>query len=79
MNNETLSILATALCSLVGTFGGIVAGNKITAYRLGELEKRVEEQSEMFLKIPVLENRIGSAEHRLSDLEEWQKKELTNK
>lgn len=77
MNNETLSILATALCSLVGTFGGIVAGNKITAYRLGELEKKVEEQNTMFLTVPVLENRIGSAEHRITDLEEWQKKELS--
>lgn len=61
--------IIVGLLSLVGTFGGIVASSKLTAYRIGQLEKKVDKHNNFAERIPVIEDRIKVANHRIDDLE----------
>ena len=62
-----------ALLSLGGTLGGsllgVLASQRLTAYRIAQLEKKVDRHNGFGEKIPLLEERIKVVNHRLSDLE----------
>ena len=60
-----LSLAGTAL----GTVGGILAASKLTNYRIGQLEKKVDEHNGYGKRIPVIEEQIKVINHRLTDLE----------
>ena len=64
----TQSIIVSLL-SLLGTAIGAFGGFRLTAYRIEQLEKKVEKQSVGIQKIPVLEEKISVANHRITDLE----------
>ena len=71
-----ISFLGTAL----GTLGGIVAANKLTTYRLEQLEKKVEKHNQVIERVykleqgeAVINEEIKVANHRLNDLEEYHK------
>lgn len=53
----------------VGTLGGIVASNKLTAFRLEQLEKVVREHNNFAHRMPVLEEQISNINHRIDTLE----------
>ena len=60
-----------AFCgTLVGTLGGIIASAKMTTYRIEQLEKKVDKHNNFAEKIPVIEEQIKVANHRIEDLEE---------
>lgn len=40
MDSTIISAVLALLGSVVGTFGGILAGNKLTTYRISQLEKK---------------------------------------
>lgn len=72
--------IITALLALVGTTIGSVAGiltaNKLTNYRIEQLEKKVEKHNSVLEKLyglesrtDVLEEKIKVANHRIDDLE----------
>ena len=67
--NEIIVGLLSLTGTLVGTFGGIVASSKLTAYRIGQLEKKVDKHNNFAERIPVIEDRIKVANHRIDDLE----------
>ena len=69
MCNEIIVGLLSLVGTLVGTFGGIVASSKLTAYRIGQLEKKVDKHNNFAERIPVIEDRIKVANHRIDDLE----------
>lgn len=58
------------LGSAVGTLGGIVASAKLVTYRIEQLEKKVDKHNNFAEKIPVIEEQIKVANHRITDLEE---------
>lgn len=71
-----ISFLGTAL----GTLGGIVAANKLTIYRIEQLEKKVEKHNQVIERVykleqgeAVINEEIKVANHRLNDLEEYHK------
>ncbi len=71
-----ISFLGTAL----GTLGGIVAANKLTTYRLEQLEKKVEKHNQVIERVykleqgeAVINEEIKVANHRIDDLEEYHK------
>lgn len=63
------STVLVALISLAGTLfgslGGIVVSSKLTAYRLEQLEKRVNEHNNFARRIPVIEEQIAQITHRI--------------
>lgn len=69
MSNEIIVGLLSLTGTLVGTFGGIIASSKLTAYRIGQLEKKVDKHNNFAERIPVIEDRIKVANHRIDDLE----------
>ena len=64
----TQSIIVSIL-SLLGTAVGAFGGFRLTAYRIEQLEKKVEKQSAGLQRIPVLEEKLSVANHRIGDLE----------
>lgn len=68
MSNEIIVGLLSLTGTLVGTFGGIVASSKLTAYRIEQLEKKVDKHNNFAERIPVIEDRIKVANHRIDEL-----------
>lgn len=67
---EAVIVAILALCgTLIGTFGGIVTSSKLTGYRIEQLEKKVEKHNNFAQRIPVIEEKISVANHRIDDLE----------
>lgn len=73
-----------AILSVVGTvFGslfGVLASSKLVVYRIEQLEKKVEKHNNVLERVYSLETNeavtvedIKVANHRIDDLEKWQK------
>lgn len=68
---DTIAVaLLSLLGTLVGTFGGIITASKLTNYRIEQLEKKVDKHNNFAEKIPLIQNDIKVANHRIDDLEE---------
>lgn len=71
-----LSLIGT----LGGTFGGILTANKLTNYRIEQLEKKVAEHNNLVTRLyavekneAIMEEEIKVANHRIDDLEQYHK------
>ena len=73
MKTEILIALISFLGTLIGTLGGIVASSRITAYRIEQLEKKVDKHNNFAERIPLVEKDIKVINHRIEDLEEMEK------
>ena len=69
MASEIIVALVAFAGTLAGTFGGIVTSAKLTNYRIQQLENRVNEHNQFARRMPVVEEKIKVAEHRIEDLE----------
>nr|WP_277896294.1 hypothetical protein [Enterococcus lactis] len=54
--------------TLIGTFAGIVLSNKLTIYRIEQLEKKVEKHNNLVERTYMLEGRMNEAEHDISEM-----------
>ena len=54
--------------TLAGTFGGILVANKLTTYRIEQMEKKVAEHNKVVERTYKLEGRMTEAEHDIRDL-----------
>ena len=61
--------IIVACLSLIGTFIGSFSGMKLMSYRIEQLEKKVDKHNNFAERIPILEEKITVANHRISDLE----------
>ena len=80
MQTEVVVALVGLAGSSLGSLAGVVASAKLTAYRLEQLEKKVDKHNtviERTFKLEetqaVMEEQIKVANHRIADLEENQK------
>lgn len=66
--------VVVGLLSLVGTVGGsvlgIMAANKLTMYRIEQLEKKVDKHNSMIERTAVLERDVKTAFNRIDELRE---------
>lgn len=76
MSGEVVVALITLLGSDIGTIGGIFATNKMTAYRIEQLEKKVDKHNQVVERmyeaeknISVISEEIKNANHRIEELE----------
>ena len=67
MDWSTIIVAAiTFLGSLIGTYSGF----KLISYRVEQLEKKVDKHNNFAERMPVLEEQMKVANHRIDDLEE---------
>lgn len=70
MDSEIVVGLLSLAGTLLGSLGGILAASKLTNYRLSQLEAKVDRHNRFGERIPVIEEKLKVANHRLNDLEE---------
>jgi hypothetical protein len=78
---EAIWVAVLALIgTLGGTFGGILTANKLTNYRIEQLEKKVAEHNNLVTRLyavekneAIMEEEIKVANHRIDDLEQYHK------
>ena len=80
MPENIIISLMSLLGTLGGTLGGILVSNKLTNYRIEQLEKKVEKHNQVIDRVYELEKRdevekeeIKVINHRVSDLEGYHK------
>lgn len=77
-------VIVVAVLSLIGTLGGSLAGiltaNKLTNYRISQLEQKVEKHNNVIERVYKLEQadaveneEIKVINHRIKDLENYHK------
>ena len=66
MNDTVLIALISLLGTLSGTFAGILTANKLTAYRIEQLEKKVEALAVLAERTCVLETQCKLQDEKLS-------------
>ena len=69
MNDTVIVAIVSLFGTLAGTFGGILTSSKLTNYRIEQLEKKVDKHNNFAERIPVIEQNIKVANHRIDDLE----------
>lgn len=65
MSNEII----IAVISFIGTVLGSFSGMKLTAYRIEQLENKVEKLNAHAERVPILDEQMKVVNHRLNDLE----------
>lgn len=71
--NDILIALISLIGTALGTFGGMLTSAKLTTYRIQELEKKVDKHNNFAQRVPILEEQMKVANHRISDLEDENK------
>ena len=67
--NETILVGLMSLAgTLFGSLGGIVASNKLTAFRLQQLEDKVNKHNNVIERVYELEGRMNEVQHDIRDL-----------
>lgn len=69
MSSEIIVALLALVGTLAGTFGGILTSSKLTAYRIQQLEEKVDKHNNFAERIPIIEEKLKVVNHRLEDLE----------
>lgn len=80
MSEAVFVAVLSLIGTLGGTFGGIITANKLTNYRIEQLEKKVEKHNKVIERVynlekqeAVMEEEIKVANHRIDDLENYHK------
>lgn len=61
--------LIIALVAMAGTLMGSFGSSKLTSYRLGKLEEKVDKHNSFAERMPVVEEKIKVLNHRVEDIE----------
>ena len=67
MDAQIVVALVAFLGTAVGTFGGLATSAKLTAYRLKQLEKRVNELGALSVRLPVVEEQVKTLHARMQE------------
>ena len=60
-----------SLCgTLVGSVGGIMTSNKLTGYRIEQLEKKVEKHNNLIERMYACEDRLNLIDHDIAELKD---------
>ena len=70
MNEITVAILGFA-GTLLGSLFGVLAAQKLTQYRISQLEEKVNKHNNLIDRTYKLEGRMDNAEHDIKDLKKF--------
>lgn len=80
MKTEIVVALLSLLGTAIGSMAGIITANKLTLYRIEQLEKKVDKHNNVIERIYQLEEKdavqdeqIKEVNHRISDLEKGER------
>lgn len=68
MDSSIISALIALSGSLLGTLGGIMVSNKLTAYRLEQLEKKVDKHNNVLERVALMEQNEKTIWRRVDEL-----------
>lgn len=68
MESTIIVALISLVGTLVGTFGGILVSNKLTTYRIEQLEQKVAKHNSIVERTFVLEGQMTEVQHEIKDL-----------
>ncbi len=69
MTDTVIVAVISLVGTLLGSFSGVITANKLTNYRIQQLERKVDKHNNFAGRIPVIEEQIKTANHRIDDLE----------
>jgi hypothetical protein len=78
MYTEILCAVISGAVTLIGVLIANSRSQAVTETRLDELTREVREHNNFAQRVPVLEEKINVANHRISDLEERSKNHETS-
>ena len=67
---EIIVALLSMLGTLAGSVIGVLTANKLTTFRLEQLEKKVEKHNNLVERMALVEASTKSAHHRLDEMRE---------
>ena len=70
MTPHVLIALLSFLGTCVGTLGGILTANRLTNYRIAQLEKKVEQHNTVVERTFRLEGVVAELQHVVQDLKD---------
>ena len=70
MTPEIISAIISILGTLAGAFLGVVTSAKLTAYRIEQLEKKVDKHNNFAEVIPVIQSQISNIYHEINEIKE---------
>ena len=70
MQGEIMVAILSACGTLIGSVGGIMTSNKLTGYRIEQLEKKVEKHNNLIERMYKCEDRLNIMDHDIADLKE---------
>ena len=65
MNSEIIIGVLSLCGTLIGTLGGILASNKLTNYRIQQLEEKVNKHNNLIDRMYRIENRVSIIEDEI--------------
>ncbi len=71
MPDAVLVAIISGVCTLLGSGGGVLASQRLTQYRLAELEKQVSRHNQVIERTFKLEGRMTEVEHDVRDLKAY--------
>lgn len=74
MSAEIIVALLSLCGTALGSVAGILTANRLSNYRIAQLEKKVDKHNNFAGRMPVIEEQIKVINHRLTDLEQEEKK-----
>ncbi len=73
MSSELLVALISLAGTALGTLGGILAANRLTNYRIEQLEKKVQAHNNIVERTYILEGQVTECVHDIRDLKAYHK------
>ena len=71
MTETVIVALLSLFGTLAGSLAGILTANKLTNYRIQQLEEKVEKHNKVIERTFRLEGRMDEVEHEVRDLKEY--------
>ena len=71
--NEIQANIIIAVCGCLGSVVGSFGGFRLISYRVEQLEKKVDKHNNFAERLPIVEEQIKVINHRLEDVEEYEK------
>lgn len=70
MSDVVIIAIISFIGTVVGSLFGILAANKLTNYRVEELEKKVDKHNTVIERVVILEQSVNTAWRRIDEIRE---------